>query len=255
MSAAVNAIVAVVLVSLISFVGALALSMRHFFDRYLHMLVAFAAGTMVAAALTDFIPESVAHAGEDMFFVVIMGIIVFMVVEKLLYWYHCHFGTPGHEHGHGHGPKTYTYLNLIGDAIHNFLDGAIIAAAFSSSTALGVTAMIAVILHEIPQELGDFAVLIHGGFTKSRALLLNFLSAIAAVVGAVVALYFIGTFEALEAFALAFSGGAFLYIALVDLLPELHHKPQMLKSIAQVTFFLLGIGVIMILNYVLPHAI
>lgn len=254
MNPLIQTLIAVTLVSAVSLVGVFTISIPRILDRYLHLLVAFAAGTLVASALTDLIPEGVAAGGDNAYLIVIGGIVTFLILEKLLYWYHCHHGACDDHHNDNHNKaKAYTYLNLIGDAIHNLLDGAIIAVAFNAGTGIGITATVAVILHEIPQELGDFAILVHGGFTKSRAILFNFLSALTAIVGALLAIYFLKIFEFIEPLALAFSGGAFLYIALVDLIPELHHKPQMVKNIAQISAFLLGIGAIILFGLLVPE--
>ncbi|MBD3318537.1 ZIP family metal transporter [Candidatus Woesearchaeota archaeon] len=244
-------LIAVVIVSLISLVGALTLMFKKFTVRFSFWIVSFAAGTMVGAAFLDLIPEAAENGGELMFSYVILGLLVFLIIERLLYWYHCHIAECEHHDSH---PKAYTYLNLLGDGLHNLLDGAIIAVAFSANTALGIATTIAVIMHEIPQEISDFGLLVAGGFSKKKALLFNLLSAITAIIGALLALYFVDTFVAFKPIGLAIAAGGFLYIALVDLLPELHHSSGLVAATSQILLFVLGIGLIAVLDMVLVHA-
>jgi len=243
-----NILVAVLVVSMISFVGALILFFNvKRIEKRLFPLVSFAAGAMIAVALLDLIPEAAEHAGDiPIFMYVLGGVIIFFIVEKLLYWYHCHDGMcEGHHHGaHPAGIKPFAYLNLVGDGIHNLLDGAIVAISFMVDTGLGIATTIAVIFHEIPQEIGDFSVLIYSGLTRAKALFYNFLSALMALVGALLAFSFTEMFEAAEPMMLAFAAGGFLYISLADLIPELHHDQQFPKSMLQLVWF--GIGVLII---------
>lgn len=154
-------------------------------------------------------------------------------MEKYLYWRHCH-----DEICEIH---PFTYLNLIGDGFHNFLDGLVIAASFLVSIKLGLVTTAAVILHEIPQELGDFGVLVYGGFTKTKALLFNLLSALTAVVGAVAGFFISSTTANFSNFILPLTAGGFIYIASSDLIPELHKERDTKKSISAFLFFILGI--------------
>jgi zinc and cadmium transporter len=246
-----QSLIAVVIVSLISFVGVLGIAWKSWFKKYLYLFVTFAAGTLVATALLQMIPEAVELAGDSIFLWAIIGITVFMILERFLFWYHCHHSECSYHKGH---KKEFTYLNLFGDALHNLIDGAVIAIAFAASFELGFITTIAVVLHEIPQEIGDFAILMHGGFSKGKALFFNFLSALTAVLGAVIAWFFIGAFEYIEPFAIAFAAGGFLYIALVDLLPEIHHTHKLWPALAQALIFILGVAVIFAVGTIMPHA-
>jgi zinc and cadmium transporter len=196
------------------------------------IFVAFAAGTMLADAFLHLLPESLS-LGENLFIYVLLGILLFFSLEKFLYWRHCHDDACN--------VHPVTYLNLIGDGIHNFIDGMIIAASFMGSMQLGVTTTLAVAMHEIPQELGDFSVLIHGGLEAKKALLFNFLSALTAVAGALFVYFFI-SFASFGAYLLPFAAGGFIYIASSDLIPELHKVRKSSDSMAQFLVFLFGIA-------------
>jgi len=187
---------------------------------------------MLGGAFLHILPESLS-LGENLFVYVILGIVLFFLLEKFLYWRHCHDGICE--------VHPFTYLNLIGDGIHNFIDGIIIAASFMSSMELGVTTTAAVALHEIPQELGDFSVLIYGGMTSKKALFYNFLSALTAVAGALF-VYFFFSFASFGKYVLPFAAGGFIYIASSDLIPELHKARKLSDSVAQFLLFLFGIA-------------
>jgi zinc and cadmium transporter len=240
---------AALVVSLVSFVGALTLSMRlPERSRWMLLLVSFAAGTMFAVVFFDLLPEAVEKAGAQAFPLVLGGIVVFFLVEKLLYWHHHHEWHHGHvapkvgEHPH-HAKRVHPvgYLNLVGDAVHNFLDGIVIAASFLASVPLGLVTTLAVIFHEIPQEMADFSVLVHAGFSRKRALLFNFGSALAAVLGVLVAFVFEAQVEGLESMLLPLAAGGFLYIAGSDLVPELAKESEPRESLLQLVPFGLGI--------------
>jgi len=175
---------------------------------------------------------------------VIAGIITFFFIEKFLYWRHCHDGKcPVH---------TFAYLNLVGDGIHNFVDGMIIAASFLASISLGLATTIATILHEIPQEIGDFGVLMYAGLKKRRALTYNFMSALTSVAGALITYLFYDIFDLLHSsatFLLPLAAGGFIYIAATDLMPELHKKRGMKESYAHLTALLLGLTLMWFLKY------
>ena len=164
---------------------------------------------------------------------VVTGIFFFFVMEKFLYWRHCHDGKcPVH---------IFAYLNLIGDGIHNLTDG-MVAASFLVSYSLGFATTLAVIFHEIPQEIGDFSVLMYGGFGKKRALTYNFMSALTAVAGALIAYYLASYIQSVEQFLVPFAAGGFIYIAATDLMPELHKRTQAKESLIQLATILTGIG-------------
>ncbi len=228
----------VLIVSLISLIGVFTIFFRSkTLHKVLSMSVAFAAGSMFAAAFLDLMPEAVANSKASPFPYVIVGIIVFLVMEKFLHWYHCHKGEPCKIH-------PYTTLNLVGDGVHNFVDGVIIMAAFMASTSLGIITSLSVIFHEIPQEIGDFSVLLKGGYTKKKALVWNFLIALTAFIGVFAAYFFLNFVQANTFYLIAFAAGGFIYIAGTDILPEMHKETDMKKSIYQILFFILGIVVI-----------
>ncbi len=178
-----------------------------------------------------------------MFYFVIIGIAFFFVMEKFLYWRHCHEGKcPVH---------IFAYLNLIGDGIHNFIDGMIIAASFIFSPDLGFATTLAVIFHEIPQEIGDFAVLMYGGFAKRKALVYNFVSALTAVAGSLVTYCLASYIQGVEGFLVPFAAGGFIYIAATDLMPELHKRTQAKESLMQFLAILIGIGLMSTLKILL----
>jgi zinc and cadmium transporter len=177
-----------------------------------------------------------------MFFYVILGIVSFFAMEKFLYWRHCHEEEcPIH---------MFVYLNLVGDGIHNFIDGMIIAATFMLSFSLGFATTLAVIFHEIPQEIGDFGILIYGGLSKRKALTYNFISAVTAILGAMIT-YFSAYLQGIETLLVPFAAGGFIYIAATDLMPELHKKRSGSESLIQLLFILLGIGLMAYLKVAL----
>jgi zinc and cadmium transporter len=222
---AIYTILSVLAVSLVSFVGVLSLSLYSRMGKAtLFFFVSFAAGALLGDVFIHLLPE-LAEEGALTFstsMIILGSIIGFFILEKFIHIHHSHGDTEGAHHHH-----PVAYLNIIGDGFHNLLDGIIIAAAYLVDIQLGVATTIAVLLHEIPQEVGDFSVLIHAGFSRTRALFYNFLSALMAVVGAIIAL----TVSHVEDFApivIAIGIGSFIYIAVADLIPEIHkskHNP------------------------------
>ncbi len=246
-----NILISVVIVSVISFVGALALLSKFIkFDKMMYWFVSFAAGAMLSAAFFDLIPEAVESGGElPIFMFVFFGMVLFFIVEKLLYWHHCHHGSCNSHHGHTNkGMKPVGILNLFGDGVHNFLDGAIIASSYLISPGLGVVTTLAVILHEIPQEIGDFSILIYAGFSKGKALFFNFLSALTAVAGALTAYFFASAVANAQPVMLAMAAGGFIYIAAADLIPELHQDQDYPKALIQLAWFGLGAMIIYLVS-------
>lgn len=224
-------------ISLLSFAGVFTLVVREekLLASVLFGLVGFSAGALMGGAFLHLLPEALTHTDSvPTFLYVIIGFTIFFLLEKLLYWRHCHEGKcPIH---------MFTYLNLIGDGVHNFLDGLIISVSFLTSLPLGLASTAAVAAHEIPQELGDFGVLVYGGFTKLKALFYNFASALTAVAGSLIG-YFLNTnVEGVTSPLIPFAAGGFLYIAASDLIPELHKQPDIEKSIFSFALFLAGLG-------------
>ena len=245
-------LLSVFLVSLVSFVGILTLLIRQdVLNNILFALTAFAAGTLLGAALLDLAPEAL-ESGEGLgisqltvFIYVLAGILVFYSIERFISWHHHHHRELKSDKDERHREvHAFTYLNLIGDGVHNFLDGTIIAAAFVTNVPLGIATTVAIAMHEIPQEIGDFALLVYGGLTKTRALLYNFLSALAAVAGGLAGYFLINKLAHPTLFLLAFAAGGFLYIASADLIPELHKETGIWKSVTQ--FFCMVAGIVLI---------
>jgi len=230
-------------VSLIAFIGILFIGLKEAFLKRISMaLVGFASGSLIGGAFIHLLPESLEETGQTVFYYVIIGIVFFFIMEKFLYWRHCHEEKcPVH---------TFAYLNLIGDGIHNFIDGMLIAASFILSYDLGVATTLAVIFHEIPQEIGDFGVLIYGGFTKRKALAYNFVSALTAIAGALI-IYYLAYIQGIEHFLVPFAAGGFIYIAATDLMPELHKKSHAKESLIQLIAILTGIWLMSTLKILL----
>ena len=233
---------AVFLVSLISFAGILTISIKlEVLKKILMFLVSLSAGALLGGAFFHLIPEATEKAGCTLGVAtfILAGILVFFVLEKVICWRHCHIPTSD-EH-----PHSFAFMNLIGDAFHNFIDGMVIAGTFLVSIPLGISTTLAVAFHEIPQEIGDFGVLVHGGFGRFKALLLNFASALTAVVGALVVLALNVKIEAVTAFLVPFTAGGFIYIASSDLMPEMKKDIRPLNSLVQIIFLLLGLGIML----------
>ena len=230
-------LVAVVIVSLISLIGILIFLKEKILNRILFFLVSFAAGTLLGAAFLDLLPEALGDGfKETVPLCILLGILSFFILEKFLYWHH--------HHTEEEDVHAFTYLNIIGDGIHNFLDGVVIAISFLNSTSLGIVSTIAIIAHEIPQEIGDFAVLIYGGFSKAKALIYNFLTALTAIAGALLAFFYSNLFENSNIYITAFAAGGFIYIASTDLIPEIQKEKDLKKSFLQ--FVLLTFGILVI---------
>ena len=235
----------VTVVSLLALIGILFVSLKEaILGRILTAFVGFASGSLIGAAFLHLLPEALDGASQSVLQLVVTGIVFFFVMEKFLYWRHCHDGKcPVH---------IFAYLNLIGDGIHNFIDGITIAASFLISYSLGFATTLAVIFHEIPQELGDFGVLVYGGFGKKKALTYNFISALTAFVGALITYFLASYIQGLAQFLVPFAAGGFIYIAATDLMPELHKGTQAKESIIQLLAILMGIGLMSTLKIFSP---
>lgn len=232
-------VLASLLIGFISLAGGMFLLKRGFLsEKTTAYLVSFAAGTMLAVSFFDLLPEALEASGGsgDIFIFVLLGIVAFFLLERFVLWFHHHDST--------HGVKPASYLILIGDGVHNFIDGVAIAAAFLASPALGVITTLAIAAHEIPQEIADFSILIHGGMKKIQALLFNFLSAMTALLGAVIGFYFLEGLEGAVPVLLAFTAGMFTYIACSDLIPELHKDFTRQRSWTQLIPFISGLALL-----------
>jgi zinc and cadmium transporter len=233
-------LISVIIISLVSLVGVISLSIgKERLRKATIFLVSFAVGALFGDAIVHLIPESFEKIGSNLTvsLLILLGIISFFILEKFIHWRHCHvLGSEKHLH-------PFVFMNIFGDLVHNFIDGMLIAGSFLVSVPLGVTTSIAVILHEIPQEIGDFAVLIHGGLTVRKALAFNFLSATSAIVGAVLILLVGSHLQERVLFLLPITAGGFLYIAGSDLIPELKHETKIAASIGQLAAIILGIAI------------
>ena len=223
------------IVSLISFVGVFTLAIKdNVLNQILLFLVGFSAGALMGGAFLHLLPEAIEYSTDlNVFVFVLVGFILFFLIEKVLHWRHCHKGECE--------VHTFRYMNLIGDSIHNCIDGLIMAASFVISVPLGITTTVAIALHEIPQEIGDFGVLVYGGFSKKKALALNFVVALTAVIGGIVGYFVSSQIHNVVIFLLPFAAGGFLYIAATDLVPEIRKELDIKKSMATICIFIFGI--------------
>ena len=223
------------LISLVVFLAAFILLIKKaFLEKLLLFLVSFSAGTLMAAAFLHLIPEAIeGPLGNNAFLFVLLGFIVFFVMEKIFHWQHCHeIDCSVHE---------FAYLNLFGDTVHNFIDGLIIAASFIADWRLGVSTSLAILMHEAPQEIGDFSVLLYAGFSSKKALLLNFLTGLSSVAGGLLGYFLIGRIETLASFLVAFAAGGFIYISASDLIPEIKKETDQKKCLLNFAIFILGV--------------
>jgi zinc and cadmium transporter len=234
-------------VSLISLVGIFTLTIKEsLLHKILFCLVGFSAGALIGSAFLHILPECLENnKSTTVFSYLILGIIIFFIMERFLHWRHCHEEGDCKTH-------AFTYLTLMGDGFHNFVDGMVIAVSFMASWQLGATTTLAIILHEIPQELGDFAILVYGGFTKKKALLFNFASALTAMLGALAGYFISDVVPGFSNFILPLTAGGFIYIATSDLIPELHKEKDLKRSTAAFSAFLLGIVFMALANKFLP---
>ncbi|OGI17667.1 MAG: hypothetical protein A3J63_02620 [Candidatus Moranbacteria bacterium RIFCSPHIGHO2_02_FULL_40_12b] len=232
-------LVSVVIVSLISLIGVFTLSIsQEKLKKFLIYFVSLSAGTLLGDAFIHLIPESYKNGANAILapLSILSGILVFFILEKFLHWRHCH-DVACDDH-----PHPFSYVILMGDTLHNFIDGLVIAASYLVSIPVGLATTLAVILHEIPQEVGDFGSLIYGGFTRAKALLFNFGTALSAILGAIIVLIINIDTTRVTNFLIPFAAGGFIYIASSDLIPEIHKQTELKKSFGQLIMFLIGIG-------------
>jgi zinc and cadmium transporter len=237
------------------FAAVLALNMR---TTWVSKLVSFAIGALLGAAFLNTLPEAFELSEEpaQVTLLVLIGILLFFILEKLVLWRHCHLedceahdptaAMAGHSHNqaHDHDYGRSGMMIVIGDTFHNFVDGILIAAAFMVDTQLGIITSIAIIAHEIPQEAGDFIILLNSGYTRSKAFLMNLLSSFATLIGGVLAYFMLDAMDFLILPLLSLASASMIYVALSDLIPGLHKRPEIGATIQQVSLILLGIGVI-----------
>jgi zinc and cadmium transporter len=238
-------LISVGIVSLVSQVGILTLWLNDKkLRKVLLYLVSFSAGSLFGDAFIHLIPEAIEENGlaTSVSIFIIFGILSSFIVERFFQWRHCHIPTSS-EH-----PHSFAYMNLFGDAVHNLIDGLIVGGSYLVSIPIGVSTTLAVIFHEIPQELGDFCVLVYGGFNKRKALWFNFLTALTAVLGALVSFFLGSALEGFVPLVIPFAAGNFIYIAGSDLIPELRKDaPEPKKAALQMTILVLGVITMLLL--------
>jgi zinc and cadmium transporter len=237
--------------------AALALAVR---ATWVPMLISYAIGALLGAAFLEVIPHAFEEGEPHQAAAAILGgIFAFFVLEKLLLWRHCH---TEHCEVHDPDPKPVAAhhdhgrsgaLIVVGDSVHNFVDGVLIAAAFLQSTELGIVTAVAIIAHEIPQEVGDFLILLHSGYGRARALLVNVLSSVATVVGGVLGYFALGYFEGIQTWLLGIVAASMIYVAVADLIPGLHRRPELKDTAVQALLIALGIGSIALVGALVRH--
>lgn len=245
----INAILAAVLISILSFAGALTLVLKKdSIHKIVVFLVALSAGTMMGGAFLHLIPESLHEFGDpkNVFMLLILGFCIFFILERIIRWRHCHHNVCD--------VHPFGMMNLVGDGVHNFFDGLILAAAFATDLHLGIVTTLAIIFHEIPQEIGDFGVLLHAGYTPKKALFYNFLSALLAIFGVLIGSYLGDKIDNFSIFLVPIAAGGFLHIAASDLIPELHKEKDTEKAIWSFIIFVLGIVIMWSVGLIDMHS-
>jgi zinc and cadmium transporter len=238
---------ATLLDGIIGLIGIFSLAVnRKFFNSLIGILVAFSAGALLSGALFHLLAESLEKLSAMWSFIFLMiGFVIFFVVERFLHWHHCHEGECE--------VHPYSYLILFGDSVHNIIDGFVIAASFLVSVPFGIITTVLIIGHEIPQELGNFAILVHGGFSRAKSLLYNFFAQLTCVLGGIIGFVLSGVVDKLTTFMLPFAAGGFIYIAASDLIPELHKEPKLSKSMVSFAMFIFGIVFMFAMKILLEH--
>lgn len=223
------------IISLVGLIGIFTLTIKEkLLQKILLFLVSLSAGALMGGAFIHLLPEAQEkYRDGNMFLIVLLSFIFFFLIEKLLHWRHCHKGKCEIH--------TFGYMNLFGDSIHNFIDGLVIAATFLTDIKLGIATSLAVILHEIPQEIGDFGVLLYAGFGKKKAIIANFLIALTAVLGGLVGYFLSFSIDRFTTYLLPFTAGGFIYIAASDLMPEIRKETNLKKSLVSFAVFIMGV--------------
>lgn len=229
-----NIILGTAIISLISLVGIFTLSLGKKIDNFLDILVSASIGALIGGAFLHLIPEALGKSNYNtVFLFVILGFLIFFLIEKVFHWRHCHDRTCK--------VHSFAYMSLYGDAVHNFIDGLIIAASFIASPGLGITSLFAIALHEIPQEISDFGVLVYGGMKKKTALFFNFITALTAVVGGILGFFLFSHIQGTLIFLISIAAGGFIYISASDLIPEIRKETKISRSILHIVIIILGI--------------
>jgi zinc and cadmium transporter len=222
--------------------------------QFVSALVSYAIGALLGAVFLDILPEAITLTSSvtAVSATLLAGILLFFILEKLVLWRHCH-----HDHCEAHEPHTHNHdhgrsgtMIIVGDTFHNFVDGIIIAAAFLADTELGIITALAIIAHEIPQEVGDFVILLHSGYSKLRAFQLNLVSSLATLVGGTLGYFTLQTMQSLVPTLLALAAASMIYVAVADLIPGLHKRTQLRDTVQQVVLIALGVGTVALVGAV-----
>lgn len=246
MQALIYSIIAAVIVSLLSLVGVVVLVLKEkILNKIILALVSFSTGALLGGAFFHLLPEVFNEFGEPLkiFGFTLVGFCVFFIMERILRWHHCH-ETDCDTHQH------LGFMNLFGDSFHNFIDGIVIVSTFMISPALGIPVTLSIIFHEVPQEIGDFGVLLYSGFSKGKALIYNLLVALTSVLGVLAGYFLVHQVENINHFLLPFAAGGFIYIASSDLIPELHKEKSLSKSLVSFLVFLVAIVFMLIVKLI-----
>jgi len=241
-----NTLISILIVSLISLVGVFFLAIRkEKLQNIQLLLVALATGGLLGGAFFHLLPETFESFGSVRLAssFIVLGFVIFFVLERFLHWHHNHtMGVSGHH------IKPFGPINIIADGFHNLLDGILIAASYHHSFEIGFTTTLIVAIHELPQEIGDFGVLLHAGFSRKKALIFNFASACAAFLGAAIVFFFEPAAETISKAIIPVAAGGFIYLAAADLIPILHNEKSLRRSVYQFFIFLLGISLLFFLS-------
>lgn len=230
----------ILLCSALSMGGMLLFSVRHdWIERSMLYVISFSTGALLGDVFLHMLPEMVEESAvlNQAWFLILGGVMLSFILEKFIHWHHCHVMPDAHHHHHPVG-----IMNLVGDTLHNTIDGMLIAGAFLVDTTLGIATTTAVIFHEVPQEISDYALLIYSGFSRTKALLFNALTTLSALIGALLVILFSTKLPNLEMYLVPLTAGNFLYIAGSDLIPELHKETAARRSAGQLLWMLAGIG-------------
>ncbi len=248
---AIYAIISVVIVSLISVIVAIPLLIKKkVSEKVLLFLLSISVGVLLSTVFFDFLPEILEHRYTiKIASVILLGFFIMFVLEKFVHYHH---NKKCEECGHGHAYHIAP-INLIGDGVHNFIDGLVIAGAYAVNIGIGITATISIIFHEIPQEIADFGVLLYSGMEKKKALVFNFLSAITAIIGTVIGLVLVDKIHWFSEMIIPFAAGNFLYIAASNLLPELHRHCKLKDTLLHLLAIFIGIGVVLLVSVLVGH--
>lgn len=242
----------------LSVLGAALFALSARAQHYVGSMVSYAIGALLGAVFLEILPEAITLTSNvaRLSATVLGGILLFFILEKLVLWRHCH-----HEHCEAHELQAQPandhgrsgLMIMVGDTFHNFVDGVIIAAAFLTDVHLGIVTALAIIAHEIPQEIGDFAILLHSGYSRVKALKLNLISSFAAVLGGILGYFTLQTMQSLISSLLALAAASMIYVAVADLIPGLHKRAQLKDTLHQVVLILLGVGTVGLMGALLAE--